>query len=232
MRKEPLRGRCSGVWAGSSWPREGPSSSMKSVRFRRKRKPLFCGFFRSANSSASVESNDPRRRSGDCSHESRPACCHDRQDVSERSLLSASGVSDRDPAIARAQRRYSPAGRVLHRSLCQQDGQKNPGHQARVVGLASVLLRGRVISVNYRTSSNGRSLFLKATFSGSTRVGCPQSPARLNRQRERLSKVPPDQEKKIIEVSSLKHEGEYRVLPARQGNSASRQPLWNQGSDR
>ncbi len=62
------------------------------------------------------------------------------RDVSERSLLSASGVSDRDSAAARAQRRYSPAGRVLHRSLCQQDGQKNPKHQSEVVGVASVLL--------------------------------------------------------------------------------------------
>ena len=83
------------------------------------------------------------RHAGDCSHEPRLECCHDQQDVSERSLLSASGVSDRDPAIARAQRRYSPAGGVLHRSLCQQDGEKNPKHQARVAGLASVLLVAR-----------------------------------------------------------------------------------------
>ena len=91
-------------------------------------------------------SKHPRRRSGDCSHQSRPESCHDERYVSERSLLSASGVSHRDSATARAQRRYSPAGRVLHRSLCQQDGQKNPGHQTRVFGLASVLFMARQYS--------------------------------------------------------------------------------------
>ena len=62
------------------------------------------------------------------------------RDVSERSLLSASGVSYRDPAPAGAQRRYSAAGGVLHRSLCQQDGQKNPRHQPEVIGVTSVIL--------------------------------------------------------------------------------------------
>ena len=38
------------------------------------------------------------------------------------------------------ERRYSPAGRVLHRSLCQQDGEKNSRYRPEVIGLASLLL--------------------------------------------------------------------------------------------
>jgi formate hydrogenlyase transcriptional activator len=45
---------------------------------------------------------------------------------------------------------------------------------------------GRAIFGKYRMYWNGRSSFLKATFSRSTRVGYPRSPARLNRQPERF----------------------------------------------
>ena len=65
------------------------------------------------------------------------------RDVSQRPVLPSSGVSHRDPATAGPKRRYSLAGRVLHRSLCQQDGEKYSEYRPELIGFTSLLLMAR-----------------------------------------------------------------------------------------